>query len=122
MLSRGAEATLRVFFFFPPRAIKSMSDRRPFVAGNWKLNGSRTAGRALVSAIGDGLATLGLGPPALAATDSPVEVLVCPPYVYLGELAAPTSERHLKLGAQDVAVGRGPGESRRHARYVGCHT
>lgn len=57
-----------------------------------------------MSAVADGLATDGLGPAVLAAADSPVEVLVCPPFVYLAELAGPTRERHLKLGAQDVAV------------------
>lgn len=101
-----------------------MPDRRPFVAGNWKLNGSRAASRALVAAVGDGLATAGLGPPALAAAGSPVEVLVCPPFVYLAELAGPAAECHLKLGAQDVAVedaGAFTGEvSAAMLRDVGC--
>lgn len=101
-----------------------MSNRRPFVAGNWKLNGSRTAGSALVLAVGDGLAAVGLGPSALAAADSPVEVLVCPTYVYLAELAGPTAERRLKLGAQDVAAedaGAFTGEvSAAMLRDVGC--
>jgi len=81
-----------------------MPHRRPLVAGNWKLNGSRSAARLLVSAVGDGLASEGLGPSALAAADGAVEVLVCPPFVYLGDLAGPAAERQLKLGAQDVAV------------------
>jgi triosephosphate isomerase len=101
-----------------------MPDRRPFVAGNWKLNGSRASSSALVSAIGDGLAAAGLGQPATAATDGPVEVLVCPPFVYLSELAGPLAERHLKLGAQDVsAEGEGAftGEvSAAMLRDVGC--
>ncbi|MEQ1800385.1 MAG: triose-phosphate isomerase [Gammaproteobacteria bacterium] len=98
--------------------------RRPFVAGNWKLNGSRGGSHALVSAVGDGLAALGLGPSALAAAGSPVEVLVCPPYVYLAELAGPAAGRCLKLGAQDVAVeeaGAFTGEvSAVMLRDVGC--
>jgi triosephosphate isomerase len=101
-----------------------MSNRRPFVAGNWKLNGSHAASQALVSAVGDGLSAAGLARPALAAANSPVEVLVCPPFVYLAELAGPTAERHLKLGAQDVAVqdsGAFTGEvSAAMLRDVGC--
>jgi triosephosphate isomerase len=80
-----------------------MSNRRPFVAGNWKLNGSRATNRALVSAVGDGLAAAGLGPGTLAGADAPVEVLVCPPFVYLADLAEAAGEREIGLGAQDVA-------------------
>ncbi len=101
-----------------------MPNRRPLVAGNWKLNGSRAAGRALVAAVGDGLAGLGLGQPELAPADGPVEVLVCPPFVYLAELADPAAGRHLRLGAQDVAVedsGAFTGEvSAAMLRDVGC--
>lgn len=81
-----------------------MPNRRPLVAGNWKLNGSRSASRALVSEVADGLSSLGIGPSALAAADGAVEVLVCPPFVYLADLAGLTGERRLKIGAQDVAV------------------
>ncbi|MDH5255259.1 MAG: triose-phosphate isomerase [Gammaproteobacteria bacterium] len=101
-----------------------MPNRRPFVAGNWKLNGSHASSQALVSAVGGGLAAVGLGRPALAAADGPVEVLVCPPFVYLAELAGPAAGCHLKLGAQDVAVqdsGAFTGEvSAAMLRDVGC--
>jgi triosephosphate isomerase len=53
-----------------------------------------------------------------------VEVLVCPPFVYLAGLAGPTAEWHLKLGAQDVAEqdsGAFTGEvSAAMLRDVGC--
>ncbi|MBL8200587.1 MAG: triose-phosphate isomerase [Chromatiales bacterium] len=98
--------------------------RRPIVAGNWKLNGSRAVCRSLVAAVGDGLSAQGLGPPVLAAADSRVEVLVCPPFVYLSELAGLVAGHQLKLGAQDVAVedaGAFTGEvSAPMLRDVGC--
>lgn len=101
-----------------------MPIRRPFVAGNWKLNGSRATSLALVSAVGDALAALGLDPPALAAPEAPVDVLICPPYVYLAELAGLAARHQLKLGAQDVAVedaGAFTGEvSAPMLREVGC--
>jgi len=81
-----------------------MPNRRPLVAGNWKLNGNRAASHALVSAVADGLATVGLGPTMLAAATAPLDVLLCPPFVYLAELVELAAGRHLHIGAQDVAV------------------
>ncbi len=81
-----------------------MSNRRPLVAGNWKLNGSRSANRALVVAVADGLAAVGLGPNVLADPRAPLDVLFCPPFVYLAEVVGLVDGRYLAIGAQDVAV------------------
>lgn len=67
--------------------------RRPLVAGNWKLNGSRVANKALLEALRAGL-------PASRSAD----VLVCPPFVYLWEVAGLIDGSGIWLGAQDVAA------------------
>lgn len=90
--------------------------RKKLVAGNWKLNGSRESNRALVAAILDGLVDA-----------DGAEVMVCPPYVYLTDLAAQLDGTPVMLGAQDVATaaaGAYTGEvSAAMLRDVGCsHT
>ncbi len=101
-----------------------MPNRRPIVAGNWKLNGNRLVNHELVSAVADGLAAIGLGPTSLSAAAPPLEVLLCPPFVYLAELAGLLADRQLIVGAQDVAVeetGAFTGEvSAAMLRDVGC--
>jgi len=64
--------------------------RTPFVAGNWKLNGTRAGARALVQAVRD-------------AQPDGVEVAVLPPATLLTELA-PLLGPRLALGAQDVSA------------------
>ena len=70
-----------------------MSNRRPLVAGNWKLNGSRAGNTALISALCAGL-------PAQFRAD----VVVCPPYVYLAEVSAAIHDSVIQLGAQNTAA------------------
>lgn len=70
-----------------------MSNRRPLVAGNWKLNGSRSGNRELIGAMLSGL-------PAQSRAD----VVVCPPYVYLAEIAAAIHDSVIQLGAQNIAA------------------
>lgn len=70
-----------------------MPDRRPLVAGNWKLNGSRSSNGQLLDGILAG---------ALPAGG--VETLVCPPFVYLADAAARLSGSPVLLGGQDLAV------------------
>ena len=70
-----------------------MSNRRPLVAGNWKLHGSRTGNSALISALRAGL-------PAQCRTD----VVVCPPCVYLDDIAAAIHDSVIQLGAQNIAA------------------
>lgn len=67
--------------------------RRPLVAGNWKLNGSREANAALVASLRAGM-----------ATDRHCDVLVCPPFVYLQEVARLLGGSRIAVGAQDAAT------------------
>ena len=67
--------------------------RTPLVAGNWKMNGSRESVAGLVRAI-----ATGAGPEGLDG----VELLVCPPYVYLPQVGDAIGAAAIALGAQDV--------------------
>jgi triosephosphate isomerase (TIM) len=51
--------------------------RRPFIAGNWKMNTTRSEALQLVQGLSE----------ALASVDT-VDVAVCPPSVYLDAVAA----------------------------------
>jgi triosephosphate isomerase (TIM) len=66
--------------------------RQPMVAGNWKMNGSRKANEALLEGVREALS-------------SPVkaEVVVCPPYVYLPQVAGLIGGLPVALGAQNVS-------------------
>ena len=67
--------------------------RRPLVAGNWKLHGSRDGNARLLAALRTGL------DPGWA-----VDVMVCPPFVYLAEAHAALEGSPVLLGAQDVSA------------------
>ena len=86
--------------------------RRKLVAGNWKMHGARADNGPLVEAI--------LTAPNLESIDC----VVCPPYVYLAELARLLRGAAVKLGAQNVcAEGQGAytGEvSAAMLKDVGC--
>jgi triosephosphate isomerase len=71
--------------------------RKYLVAGNWKMNGSQPANLALIDAIHAGIG-------AVAA----VEVLVCPPAVYLESVGRQVAGR-FKLGAQNLSEQDKPG-------------
>jgi triosephosphate isomerase len=62
------------------------------VAGNWKMNGSNAANTELVDGIIAGL-------PSAEAVD----VLICPPFPYLGAMADKVRGSRLLLGAQNVS-------------------
>jgi triosephosphate isomerase (TIM) len=87
--------------------------RRPIVAGNWKLHGSRTDNARLVEDI---MAQLPAKPAA--------QCIVCPPFVYLQEIARLLRGSSVELGAQDVcaeAQGAFTGEvSASMLKDVGC--
>jgi len=86
--------------------------RRKLVAGNWKMHGSRHENTALVEAILE------------APTHASVECLICPPFVYLAEIARQLRGSAVRLGAQNVsaeAQGAYTGEvSAAMLRDVGC--
>jgi triosephosphate isomerase len=87
--------------------------RKPLVAGNWKMHGTRAENADLVRTLLDQL------PP-----DSRAEVLVCPPFVYLWETGRLLKDSDVALGAQSVcaeAQGAFTGEvSGAMLRDVGC--
>jgi triosephosphate isomerase (TIM) len=66
--------------------------RSKLVAGNWKMNGDRVTGEALVAAI------------AGARWPSSVDVAVFPPFPYLAALAERYRARGIHIGAQDVSA------------------
>ena len=70
------------------------ANRRPLVIANWKMNGTLDSIRPLMGALCTGL-----------TRHSPTaEVVICPPHVYLAELAANASAGiAFVLGAQDVS-------------------
>ena len=87
--------------------------RRPLIAGNWKMHGSRAENAELIEA-------LLLGLPG----QTPVEIAVCPPFVYLWEAARLLKSSSIALGAQSVcadALGAFTGEvSAGMLKDVGC--
>jgi triosephosphate isomerase len=66
--------------------------RRKLVAGNWKMHGSRALNTPLLEAI--------LASPQLERVDC----VVCPPFVYLAEIARLLRGSAVRLGAQDVCA------------------
>lgn len=86
--------------------------RQPVVAGNWKMHGSRADNAALVQGLLKGLA------------GNEVDIVVCPPFPYLADVAAQLSGSRVALGAQSVcteAVGAFTGEvSAAMLKDVGC--
>lgn len=71
-----------------------MKARKPFVVGNWKMNGDIVANEHLFTAL-------------RAAIDRPllsqVDIAICPPVIYLGQAAAWLADTEISLGAQNVA-------------------
>ncbi len=89
--------------------------RKPFVAGNWKMNTDSHSGVALAKAVVD---------KASGLAGSSVDVAVIPPFVYLPAVGAAISSSGVALGAQDVyfeAKGAFTGEiSAAMLKDVGC--
>lgn len=73
--------------------MSSNARRRPIVAGNWKMHGSRAENRALI----EGLL-------ASATVDERAGCVVCPPFVYLADVARELAGSAIRLGAQDVCA------------------
>jgi len=65
--------------------------RRPLVAGNWKMNGSIDGVAALVGGLNEGLGAI-----------DRVDVLLCPPMVFLRQVRE-SAAVSIALGAQDVS-------------------
>ena len=73
-----------------------MAQRRPLVAANWKMNGSLGSIRPLLKQVIAGL-----------IQGCNAEVAICPPYVYLAELAETLKntdiETDIELGTQNIS-------------------
>ena len=86
--------------------------RRPVVAGNWKMHGTRVENARLVDALIE------------ASDEARCDVVVCPPHVYLWEIGRQVKDSPIGLGAQNVcaeAQGAFTGEvSAAMVKDVGC--
>lgn len=69
-----------------------MSKRRHLVAANWKMNGTLESIRPLIDGIKAGL-----------DGNNHAEVAICPPFVYLEELARNLADTGIALGAQNLS-------------------
>jgi triosephosphate isomerase (TIM) len=65
--------------------------RKPFVAGNWKMNTAGKSSVALAKALADGFEEI-----------SDVTVAVCPPFVYLQSVIKELNGSSIAVGAQNV--------------------
>src|ERR1700716_823313 len=86
--------------------------RRPIVAGNWKMCGSRTENAQLIEEL------------LARCPAQPAACVLCPPFVYLQEVGRMLRGSVLSLGGQDVcadAPGAFTGEgSASMLKDVGC--
>jgi len=87
--------------------------RKPFIAGNWKMNTSRAEAVELAGKLAGSIGKL-----------DAVDLAVCPPFVYLRDAAAALKGSRIALGAQNVFYeddGAYTGEiSSAMLRDVGC--
>ena len=65
--------------------------RQPLIAGNWKMNLNRSESVGLAEQIAGHV-----------ASEGPVEVLICPPFVYLDPVYQTICDSPVRLGAQNV--------------------
>jgi len=77
-------------------------NRRPLIAGNWKMNGLKADGLALAGALAERMR---------AAADPAFDMLVCPPFTLLASVGDALGTSGVALGAQDC-----------HANEKGAHT
>lgn len=67
--------------------------RQPLVAGNWKMNGSRESVFELLKEMREGVKVV---------TD--VEIVVCPPYLYIPEVQGQLYGSSIRWGGQDLSL------------------
>lgn len=67
--------------------------RKPFVAGNWKMNMDSLTSVSLALAVADGVANI---------AGEKVDVALLPPFVYICNVVGALSTSHVAVGAQDV--------------------
>lgn len=66
--------------------------RTPVVAGNWKMNGTLASVRSLADGVRAGV-----------QADWKTEVILCPPFPYLSEVAERVADSGIAVGAQNVS-------------------
>lgn len=67
--------------------------RQPLIAGNWKMNGSRSSNKALLEGIKAGIGEV-----------KSAEVAVCAPYVYLADVEQELAGTPIVWGAQNLST------------------
>ncbi|MDX2505011.1 MAG: triose-phosphate isomerase [Gammaproteobacteria bacterium] len=67
--------------------------RTPLIAGNWKMNGSRESVKELINGVVEGAKSL-----------TGVEIAVCPPFIYIPDVAAATAGSNVGVGSQDACT------------------
>jgi triosephosphate isomerase (TIM) len=67
--------------------------RRPIVAGNWKMHGSNAANAKLLADLDRRL-----------RPEWPIDLIVCPPYVYLSDTVRTLGEGFIAVGAQNLSA------------------
>ncbi len=67
--------------------------RKPIIAGNWKMNGSRSSVKELLDGIKAGISEV-----------NSAEVAVCAPFVFLGDVAAQLEGSAIAWGAQNLST------------------
>ncbi|MCR4301418.1 MAG: triose-phosphate isomerase [Sulfuricaulis sp.] len=70
-----------------------MGKRRPLVAGNWKMNGTRAESAALLDGIKKGV-----------SASSKAEVVVCPPFILIALVAEKLAGSPVAWGGQNLSV------------------
>jgi len=68
---------------------------KKLVVGNWKMHGTRASNAELIQ---------GLLAADLAVTAPRADVAVCPPFVYIGDVAAALQGSAVGVGSQDISV------------------
>ncbi len=72
-----------------------MKSRKPLVAGNWKMNGDVVANEHLFTTLRSALER---------TSTSRIDIVVCPPFPYLGQAIAWLSDTGIAVGGQNVAA------------------
>ena len=70
-----------------------MSNRRPIVAGNWKMNGSQAESAALLAGIKQGLGTV-----------KKAQAVVCPPFILIPLAARELAGTAAAWGGQTLRI------------------
>ena len=79
-----------------------MSTRRPLIAGNWKMNGLGADALALAT---------GVAAKRKAEPGVPADLLICPPFTLIADVAKAVAGSGVAVGGQDC-----------HAKVSGAHT